>query len=311
MIHHNHDFMKRLFLLVFIILPGMLCAQQIADTAYHPVIPNPEYPVGKGPVVYIDEGHFNFHTINGRYSAFANLLERDGYRVSGNKGVFTENRLSEGKILVISNALNEANVRNWFLPTPSAFTKEEIEAVRKWVAEGGSLFLIADHMPFAGAATDLAAAFGFTFTNGFALDTLSGGPAFFNLQDGTLAESILTRGRNQDESVKQIASFTGQAFRIPPDASPVLIFNEKYINRMPDTAWVFTNKTPQYNVKGYSQGAYKKYGKGKVVAFGEAAMFSAQLASAEKRKMGMNSDQAPENYKLLLNIIHWLDGKLE
>jgi len=25
----------------------------------------------------------------------------------------------------------------------------------------------------------------------------------------------------------------------------------------------------------------------------------------------MNSDYADENYKLLLNIIHWLDGKIE
>jgi hypothetical protein len=35
-------------------------------------------------------------------------------------------------------------------------------------------------------------------------------------------------------------------------------------------------------VEGWPQGAYKKYGKGKVVVFGEAAMFSAQLAGAKK-----------------------------
>ncbi|MFT5253862.1 MAG: hypothetical protein ACI87N_002915 [Flavobacteriales bacterium] len=60
-------------------------------------------------------------------------------------------------------------------------------------------------------------------------------------------------------------------------------------------------------MEGWPQGAYKKYGKGKVVVFGEAAMFSAQLAGA-KKKMGMNNKVAPENYQLLLNIIHWLDG---
>ena len=43
--------------------------------------------------------------------------------------------------------------------------------------------------------------------------------------------------------------------------------------------------------------------------FGEAAMFSAQLAGPNKIRVGMNSDYAGENYKLLLNIIHWLDRK--
>ena len=46
---------------------------------------------------------------------------------------------------------------------------DEIKAVKKWVNDGGSLFLIADHMPCAGAAKDLAAEFGFEFTNGFVL----------------------------------------------------------------------------------------------------------------------------------------------
>jgi hypothetical protein len=37
-------------------------------------------------------------------------------------------------------------------------------------------------------------------------------------------------------------------------------------------------------------------------------MFTAQLAGPLKYKIGMNSELAPENYQLLLNIIHWLDG---
>ena len=63
-------------------------------------------------------------------------------------------------------------------------------------------------------------------------------------------------------------------------------------------------------MKNWFQGAYMPYGKGRLVAFGEAAMFSAQIAGPDKIKMGMNNPIAPENYQLLLNIIHWLDGKL-
>lgn len=298
-------------LIILLASSDILFSQQVADTTYLPNIKNPAYAPKNGPVVFIDEGHHNFHTRDGRYKAFANLLERDGYTVEAYQGEFEKNKLKKGEILVISNALNEINERNWYLPTPSAFTDMEIKELEEWVADGGSLFLIADHMPMAGAAEDLASEFGFSFTNGFVMDTINRGPAYFNVNNGTLIESIITKGQNSNESVQQIATFTGQAFKIPQDATPILVINEKYVNLLPDTAWVFNSNTTIYNAEGYSQGAFKKYGKGKVVAFGEAAMFTAQLAGPNKIKVGMNRDDAQENYKLLLNIIHWLDGKLE
>ncbi|MFV1885281.1 MAG: DUF4350 domain-containing protein [Balneola sp.] len=303
--------MIRFLYVVLFLLPSLLFAQQVADTSYNPPIPNPVYEFGEGPLVYIDEGHFNFHTKEGRYKAFANLIERDGYVVKPYLGDFEYARLSEGKILVISNALNEANVSDWVLPTPSAFTKEEINIVEEWVSDGGSLFLIADHMPMAGAAEDLAKVFGFEFTNGFVINYETRGSGFFNIEDGTLFENDITNGRDSSEKVSQIATFTGQAFDIPNDATPILTFGENFVNLLPDTAWAFTDSTPRADVDGMFQGAYKTHGKGRVVVFGEAAMFSAQLAGAQQRKMGMNNEVAPQNYQLLLNIIHWLDGIIE
>jgi uncharacterized protein (DUF2249 family) len=286
-------------------------SQQIADENYNPVIHNPAYKKGEGPVVFIDEGHHNFDTKNGRYKAFSNLLERDGYQVLPYTGKFDKEKLDKCKILVISNALNAINVEDWFLPNPSAFTENEIQILKNWVSAGGSLFLIADHMPMAGAARDLAKAFAFEFTNGFAFDTIARGPAFFKISDKTLHMNSITQGRNQQEKVQQIATFTGQAFTIPKDAKPILTFGENFVNFLPDTAWVFNEKTLMYPVKGWSQGAYQTYGKGRIVMFGEAAMFSAQLGGPNKVKFGMNTEVAPENHQLLLNIIHWLDGILE
>ena len=303
--------MKKTGVFILSFLPFFLFAQQLADLEYTPEIKSPMYEEGKGPVVFIDEGHFNFHTKNGRYASFARLLERDGYQVKAYHGLFNKQGLAKGKILVISNALNEANVNNWFLPNPSAFTKTEIQLLDEWVRAGGSLFLIADHMPMGGAAIDLAAVFGFTFTNGFVFDTVTRSLDFFNLEKLSLVESSLTKGRNEDERVEQVVSFTGQAFKISQDATPILVFGPNYQNMLPDTAWVFNGNTRKYNVEAWSQGAFKRHGTGKIVAFGEAAMFSAQLAGPQKRKMGMNHPSAPENYQLLLNIIHWLDGKLK
>jgi len=302
--------MRSLFFLLFFIVTHWSFSQQVADTTYTPLIKNSLYLTGNGPVVFIDEGHHNFHTKNGRYKSFSNLLERDGYKVKAFKGTFKKSELSKGTILVISNALHKTNIRNWSLPNPSAFTKTEIEAVKTWVGNGGSLFLIADHMPMAGAAKDLAKSFGFEFSNGFVLDTVKRGPAYFNLKKGTLSKNPITTGRNDSESVQEVVTFTGQAFKIPSDATSILTFKKGFVNLLPKQAWVFDETTKVRNPKGWSQGAYKKFGKGRIVVFGEAAMFSAQIAGPKKIRMGMNNPIAPQNYQLLLNIIHWLDGTL-
>ena len=303
----------RLFTLAFFIClssTGVL-SQQVADTTYNPVILQPEYEEGRGPVVAIDEGHYNFHTVNGRYSPFARVLRSDGYIVREYTGKFRRSDLKTIRILVIANALNKINVEQWYLPTPSAFTAGEIETVRKWVDRGGSLFLIADHMPMGGAAADLAAAFGFKFTNGFAIDTATRGQAFFYRKDRTLVPSVITNGRNSNETLSKVVTFTGQAFTSPPGATPVLRFDDRYLLLESDTAWVFNSSTRFTPVKDWSQGAFMRYGNGRVVMFGEAAMFSAQLGGPAQTTVGMNSDFAEENYKLLLNIIHWLDHRMD
>jgi hypothetical protein len=299
---------KHLIILVYIALvPVFAVAQQVADTTFNPVISKSEYEKGKGPVVHIDEGHNNFHTADGRYLPFARLLRADGYRVKGLPGEFSFPIPEEIKILVIANALNKINISNWYLPTPSAFTKSEIEAINKWVTNGGSLFLIADHMPFGGSAGDLAASFGFEFTNGFAADTAVPGPAYFYRKDNGIISSAISDGRYPYEKVNKVVTFTGQAFRAPVKASPILRFDRRYTLLESDTAWVFDKTTKYKNIDGWLQGASLPYGKGRIVCFGEAAMFTAQLAGPNKTRMGMNSAYAEENYKLLLNIIHWLD----
>ncbi len=116
-----------------------------------------------------------------RYLAFVTLLRRDGYVVRGSSAALTAETLASSDVLVISNALNERNLDDWSLPTPSAFTGEEITAVREWVHAGGALMLIADHMPMPGAAESLAAVFGVEFLNGFAFEstTDTDGPMIF------------------------------------------------------------------------------------------------------------------------------------
>jgi len=149
-------FLKTIFLYLtcsLVFLPTT-SGQQIADSAFSFDIKNPMYARGNGTVITLDETHFNFHTLNGRYFPFGQLLEKDGYVLKPGNEPFTSSYLSTVKILVIANAL--ADKGPWRLPSRSSFSKEEILALKQWVSGGGSLFLIADHMPFAGAAAQLA-----------------------------------------------------------------------------------------------------------------------------------------------------------
>jgi hypothetical protein len=285
-------------------------AQQRADSTFRPVVDDPAYPLGSGPVVLLDAAHHNFHTLDGRFLAFGRVLSGDGYVVRSSDEPFSAAVLRDAEILVISNALNERNVDDWSLPTPSAFTAEEIEAVRVWVEEGGCLWLIADHMPMPGAASDLAAAFGLQFNNGFAFDTTSRDVTIFRRSDGSLRDHPITEGRHDGERIDSIRTFTGQAFQGDERVEPIFVFRRPTTSLMPTVAWEFDEDTRELPVHGWYQGAVSKVGRGRVAVFGEAAMFTAQWAGQGTGWFGLRSPGAEQNQQFLLNVAHWLSGLL-
>jgi hypothetical protein len=294
-------------------------AQQVPDTSYNPPIENPAYAPNSGPVVAIDEAHFNFHTMDGRYKPFATLLQRDGYIVRRSTSKFSAQSLQGIDILVIANPLAESTAAqdpNYRLPTPSAFTDAEIEAVRTWVEGGGSLFLIADHMPWPGATENLAAAFGVRTLNGYAMrEPVNDENFYFRRSNSSevLGNHPITNGRTSAERVSKVVSFTGSAFRVDADrnAQPLLTLGSGVVSIMAERAWTWDSNTRRIPVGGWSQGAVMRAGEGRVAMFGEAAMFTAQLRGPERIPMGMNAPYAEENYKFLLNVSHWLSGLLD
>lgn len=284
---------------------GLLMAQQEPDTSFQVNLAKKSFPNNDGPVVAIDEGHHNFHTIDGRYHTFAWILRKDGYQVKGHKGKFTPQSLAKVDVLVIANAIHKRNVRDWSLPNPSAFTDAEIDAVEKWVQGGGKLFLIADHMPFPGAAHQLASRFGFEMTNSFAFDKRKRNPEIFVRADSSLIANPITDGKATNQGVDTVVTFTGQGFHIPAEARPILSLTADYVLALPEVAWQFGDETEYRPAKGTHQLAYRRYDDGKVVVSGEAAMFSAQISQG-KYKMGLNRPEARQNIQLLLNIAAWL-----
>ena len=292
-------------------------AAQVADNTYNPPIQNPAYPQNSGPVVAIDEAHFNHHTMEGRYKPFATLLQRDGYVVRPSTSQFSAQSLQGVDILVISNPLSQTTALqapNYSSPTPSAFTDAEIQAVRTWVENGGSLWLIADHYPWPGATENLAASFGIRMLNGYAMREGSDSNFYFRRSGGTevLTDNVISNGRSAAERVNnQVMNFTGSAFQVDAnrDAQPLLVLGSGVTSIMPTKAWTWDRNTPRINVGGWYQGAAFRVGQGRVAAFGEAAMFTAQLKDGTP--FGMNAQGAEENYKFVLNVSHWLSGLLD
>jgi len=297
-----------LFLLFGCISPNKLSQNQ--DPDFIPNIEQPKYLSGEGPKVFIDEGHNNYHTMNGMYKPFANLLRSDGYRVIPHKGLFTNESLKQIDILVIANPIHESNINNWALPTPSAFSDKEIDNINNWVSEGGSLWLITDHMPIPGAAQKLASTFGFHFNNGHAHGPDNKRQIRFSRNKKTLKSHKTTNGMNNSERIEAVYTYSGHAFQVPIEAESLLEFESGSYSLNPNKAFKFDKQTPRIDISGWSQGAIRDYGSGRIVIIGESGLFTAQLAGENKKKVGMNSPLAPDNQQFALNIIHWLSENI-
>jgi hypothetical protein len=312
----------------------LLIAASLAVLAERTVAQGPAYPIGTGPVILLDAAH---HNIVGRdalgregRAGLIRFLEADGYRVRQLTTEFTERVLSGGHVVIIELPLSKQNalpdnptqeeVENaWRLPTPSAFTEAEITALADWVRAGGSVLIVFDHMPLAGAIQSLAAAFDVEVSNGYAVDSVKlheptpasvaqAAPVVFRRTDGTLAEHPITDGRSPEERVDSVATWVGSAFHPPPTATSLLPLGPSFISLLPNVAWVFSDSTPRESVGGWSQGAVFELDRGRVAVFSEHAV----LVTPEMRAASDKSDDPQvQNPQLLLNVIHWLSRVLD
>jgi hypothetical protein len=127
-------------------------AEPRADPDYRPAVADPAFLPGKRPAICLDEAHHNFHRLAGLFKPFADLLTADGYQVSASAVAFDRAVPGDCDVLVIANAQpNDAPWDAYSYPTPAAFDTDEVHTLTAWVAAGGRLLLIADHMPFPGA----------------------------------------------------------------------------------------------------------------------------------------------------------------
>ena len=302
---------KLALLFLSCMLAAILCAaavgQQMADPNFNPHVENPVY-TKNFPRVLFDEAHNNFHTSTGRYKPFVDLIFNDGYHVAANRKPFTKASLQSFKILVIANALGAEDMDDEGADKP-AFTTQECDAVTQWVRDGGALLLIADHAPFGAAAQILAQRFGVEMSKGFVFDSehaVASEPSLliFSRENKLLADHSITQGRNENERINRVQTFTGQGLKGPPESAPLLLLGAD----AKDQPAVMSGE--KKSVAGYTQGMTLKFGKGRVVMLGEAAMLSAQVFGVTNTRMGMNVPGI-DNRQFALNIMHWLSGLLK
>ncbi|MBO9707604.1 MAG: hypothetical protein J7521_05280 [Caulobacter sp.] len=269
-------------------------AQQVPDDQADVSVAAPAWAAGAGPVLAIDGAHKNFHTIDGRYAPFAALARSDGFSVVGNDAPFSADSLARIKLLVMANASQD-------------LTPEEIKAVRAWVEDGGSLLLIADHMPFAHAADGLAQAFGFRFESSYAFEEPRG-PEQFSRANGRLLDTPVTHATAKTPAIDSVYAFTGTVLHAPPQATVVMRLGRGWTIFYPTEPWKFDGVPQRPSEDDDLRGAIMTVGKGRVALFSEAAMFSAQRAG-QGGFMGFNYPQASQNKAFLLNVLHWLNQR--
>ncbi|WP_111977560.1 DUF4350 domain-containing protein [Algibacillus agarilyticus] len=323
----NNKKLASVLLAAMVTVPACATTTSIVGTGDYVVkVENPTYKKGTGPRISIDEGHNNYQTMEHRFKGFADLVQGDGYQAKPLKATFTASSLANTDILVICNALNAKNApsnKDWVLPAPSAFTTEEITAVKEWVNAGGSLLLISDHMPFPSAAAKLGEAFNVEIQSNFAFNPyFTFRPGDMNLmrfyqypgdkQGGTLLNTPIVKGNNPSEAVPYVITFTGSAFRMKPGVpfTPVMQLGKGTTILWPTDYAVMGPTTPSAGGDGLYQGVIMSSGKGRVAVFGEASMFSVGYADWENNyPMGFNNPEANHNQQFVLNLMHWLSNK--
>jgi hypothetical protein len=121
---------KCVFVVASLFVSFLVFSQQLVDDNFVPQNTVKAFSGDNRPVVAIDQAHNNYHTLDGRFKPFADIIGSAGLKVVANTSKFNDAALVNIDILVIANALDDKNIDNWDLPNYSAFERQEIKGKR-------------------------------------------------------------------------------------------------------------------------------------------------------------------------------------
>jgi hypothetical protein len=219
------------------------------------------------------------------YACLKRLFETF-YQVAEAPGVLTANDLTGAGTLVIYDPDRQ-------------FTKDEIELVREFVRNGGGLFVIGDHTNVFGSAShlnELCEPFGFQFRDDVLFDL---DDDFHQVIDPPAQPSSFWHGMTffklrGPASIRPTSLWTRPVYQVGHSKSVRAIYSVNNFYPPP-------HDHPKMKMGTFCVSASARYGRGRVVAWGDSTVFS-------------NFEIFyPGKYEYLLNTLHWLghqDGAL-
>ena len=268
-----------------------------------------------GTKVLIDRHHQTIYkTDDDSHGAHAmlDIMRRDGFEIE-----FTDQELdlskSDSDILIIHGLPNDKiMLENKAVFWKSPISDNELEAVVKWVANGGSLFLTLSHFPGGSGARPLLEAFDVKFRDGYAYSSLH--PSFTS-KDGRCSnffgmseeQGLLVKSHpiySKGESVDKIDFHCGAAiFRAKEDV--VIAYPKGTSNYNKDNS--FHESSDFYAAMiGFN------YGNGKVVVTTDQGMFRNFIFTFDEKEKVYVTITSPDNdnANLFVNMMRWLSPKV-
>lgn len=292
-----------------ILQSAFVLAQQVAIDGFSFENETPAWAKGQGPQVLIHRS-VSPYVQRGSFDPFKTLSETDGLSLNYLDTAIDAKTLSSAKILVIPNAYTKDYASYSTLEAPSVYSGPEIDLIKDWVQEGGSLLVLADHSPFAGGTIKLAEAFGFSYMTGHTLNKASLSSRInvnidFSLENGLLADHPITNGAMGRKKISHYFAFGGQAIIAPKEAVSILTTPDYFETLLGFSASRDFYSALRLPTGGQSQGAAMEFGKGRLVIMGETGGFTAQLIKGS-RAFGFENPEADENKEFVLATMRWL-----
>ncbi|TQV85819.1 DUF4350 domain-containing protein [Aliikangiella coralliicola] len=265
--------------------------------------------------ILIDRFHQTIYkTKNEDHGAHAmlDIAKRDGFSYRYTDVAITKNTL-DTDILIIHGLPNlEVEVAENTTFWKSPISSSELEAIVRWVANGGGLFLTLSHFPGGSGARPLLEAFNVKFRDGYLYSKEF--PSFtspdercshfFGMSEGN---KILKKSHGifaMGETVNKVDFHCGAAvFREPDDV--ILAFPKGSANY--DANDRLVEQSDHYaGMIGF------QYGKGKVVVATDQGMFRNFIFTFDEKEKVYVTITSPnnDNANLFVNLLRWLSPKI-
>ncbi|MBL7852022.1 MAG: hypothetical protein JNN04_14060 [Cyclobacteriaceae bacterium] len=302
---------------LFLIASIVSLAQDV-DKEFNVTVSSPAY-TNNGQKIMVDEAHYNLSN-DDSYEPLFKLLRADGYTLS-----FTSSEISSSALQGV-NTMIIINPRGgrYMDKEKVIFQSQECTHLINWIKNGGSLLLIIDNYYSSSASKNVTDLLGVKVGGGVVTDSKNYDKAsmrrenlLFSKENNLLAEHIILKGKDKNESVSTVSSFSGTSLKsINNEYSNLLKFSEYAKESKPDSTWTtgkglfkqtYVRFVDPVSVAGLSQALAFELGKGRVVFLGDGNMLTALVV--EGQKQGMNAGNN-HNKQFALNIMHWLSRKL-